>query len=164
MLPICLSLGSQFERLKDLNSSIKAFVFEGCAEFNQSLIEVIGVLVGSVIDKDNSLTLSSLNGLDVSLDLVHRNLIGLLDAVPDAEIVPVLRNDDIGIWNPVDEFAVVQKRLLLLFLDVVEMELSPLVSEQKLVTTWVELKIVDFAVMVDGCLDLVESQVLDTDG
>lgn len=164
MLPVCLSLGSQLKRLEDLNSSVEAFVFEGSAEFNEGFIEVIGILVGTIVNKDDSLALGSLNGFNVSLNLVHGNLIGLLNTVPNAEIVSVLSDNNVGVWNPVDELAVVQKSLLLLFLDVVEMKLSPLVSEQELVTTWVELEIVDFAVMVDGCLDLVETQVLDTDG
>ena len=164
MLPVCLSLGSQLKRLEDLNSSVEAFVFEGSAELNEGFIEVIGILVGTIVNKDDSLTLGSLDGFNVSLNLVHGNLIGLLNTVPNAEIVSVLSDNNVGVWNPVDELAVVQKSLLLLFLDVVEMKLSPLVSEQELVTTWVQLEIVDFAVVVDGCLDLVETQVLDTDG
>lgn len=164
MLPICLRLGSQLKWFEDLNGPIEAFVFEGCAKFNQGFIEVIGILISTIINKYDGLTFSSLNRFNVSLNLVHGNLIGLLNTVPNAEVVSVLSNDNVGVWNPVDEFAVVQKSLLLLFFDVVEMELSPLVSEQELVSTWVELKIVDFAVMVNGCLDLVEIQVLDTDG
>jgi hypothetical protein len=44
------------------------------------------------------------------------------------------------------------------------MELSPLVSKQKFVATWIQLKVVNLAVMGNSGLDLVESQVLDADG
>ena len=44
------------------------------------------------------------------------------------------------------------------------MKLSHLVSEQEFVSTLVQLEIVDLTIIVDGCLDLVEIQVLDKDG
>ena len=47
--------------------------------------------------------------------------------------------------------------------NVVEMELSSLVTEQKLVTTWVQLKVVYLVVMSYGGLDLIESEVLNAD-
>lgn len=53
--------------------------------------------------------------------------------------------------------------MLLLLLNVVEMELSSLVSEQKLVASWIQLKVVYLAIVVDSGLDLVESKVLDAD-
>jgi len=44
------------------------------------------------------------------------------------------------------------------------MELLSLVLEQKFATTGVELKIVNLGVMVDRCLDLIVSEILDADG
>lgn len=44
------------------------------------------------------------------------------------------------------------------------MKLSSLVSEKELVASWIELKVIDFAVMVDCGLNLVKSEVLDADG
>ena len=51
-----------------------------------------------------------------------------------------------------------------LLLDVVEKELLPLVLEEKLVATWVELEVVDLAIVIDSGEDLVVSEVLDADG
>ena len=53
--------------------------------------------------------------------------------------------------------------LLSLFFNVIQVELLSLISEKKLVASWVELKVVDLAVVVDCGLDLVEPQVLDAD-
>jgi len=163
-LPVGFRLWGQFERLEDLNCSTKAVVLEGSAELDESLIEVVSDSVGSVINQDLGLAFTPLNGFDITLDLVHGDLVGLLDAVPDAEVVPVLSNDDVGVWNPADELAVVEEGLLLLLLDVVEVQLSSLVSEKELAASWVELKVVNLAVVVHSGLNLVESQVLDADG
>ena len=43
------------------------------------------------------------------------------------------------------------------------MQLSPLVPEEELAAAWVQLQVVDLAVVVHRGLDLVESQVLDAD-
>ena len=106
----------------------------------------------------------SLDALDVTLDLIHGDLVGLVDGVPDTEIGSVLCDNDVRVGNPRDELAVVQETLLALILDVVDVELFPLVTEEELVATWVELKVVDFGVMLDGGLNLVNTQVLDADG
>jgi len=44
------------------------------------------------------------------------------------------------------------------------MQLSPFVSEQELAASWIELEVVDLAVVVHGGLDLVEPEILDADG
>ena len=51
-----------------------------------------------------------------------------------------------------------------MLLQVVKMELSSLISEEKLVATWVELKVVDLAVMthLDDLVGVLE--VLDANG
>jgi len=74
-----------------------------------------------------------------------------------------LSDDDVGAGYPADILAVVEKSLLLLLLDVVEVQLPSLVPEEQFVASWVELKVVDLAVVVDCGLDLVEPQVLDAD-
>ena len=74
-----------------------------------------------------------------------------------------MSDDDVGAGYPADILAVVEKSLLLLLLDIVEVQLPSLVPEEQFVASWVELKVVDLAVVVDGGLDLVESQVLDAD-
>jgi hypothetical protein len=49
-----------------------------------------------------------------------------------------LCNYNIRVWDPRDKLAVVEKTLLGLFFDVVQVQLLPLVAEQELVATWVE--------------------------
>ena len=70
---------------------------------------------------------------------------------------------NIRVWHPVDELAVVEQALLCLLLDAVQVELLPLVSEEELGATWVQLKVVDLRVVGDCALHLSLTQVLDTD-
>ena len=160
-LPVGLSLWGKLEWLEDLNGSSQSIVLKSSSKLDECLIKIISYGVGSVINKDLSLAFISLNRFDISLDLVHGHLVSFINAVPDAEIVPVLGNNDVTVWHPADELAVVEESLLLLFLDVVQVKLSSLVTEQKLVASWVQLKIVDLAVVGHGGLNLVESQILD---
>ena len=162
-LPVGLSLWGELEWLEDLNSSGQSIVLKSSSKLDQCLIKIISYCVGSIIDKDFSLPFISLNGFNISLNLVHGHLVSLINAVPDAEIVPVLGNNNVTVWHPADELAVVEQSLLLLFLDVVQVKLSSLVTEQKLVASWIQLKIVDLTVVSHGGLNLVESQILYAD-
>ena len=162
-LPVGFCLWSELEGLKDFDCSVKALVLESGTELDEGLIQVVADSVLSVLNKDLSLALRSLDGIDITLDLVHGDLVGLFDTVPHTEVVSVLSNNHIGVWDPADILAVIEQSLLLLLLDVVEMQLSPLVSEQQLVASWVQLEVVDLAVVIDGRLDLVVSEVLDAD-
>ena len=82
-------------RFEYLNSSVDSFVFKGSAKFNEVFIEVKGILVGTIVNKEYSLTLSSLNYFNVSLNLVHGNLIGFLNTVPNAQIVSILSDNNV---------------------------------------------------------------------
>jgi len=108
--------------------------------------------------------LLAVDALDVTLNLVHSDLIRLLNRVPNTEVASVLGHNDIGVRHPAHILTVVQKGLLLLFLNVEQVKLLSLVLEQELAATWVQFEVVDLGVMVDGSLDLVVSQVLDADG
>lgn len=72
-------------------------------------------------------------------------------------------NHNIRVGHPVYELAVIEKALLRLLLDTVEVELLPLVAEEELGATWVELKVVDLRVVGDCALHLSLTQVLHTD-
>jgi hypothetical protein len=75
--------------------------------------------------------------------LVHSNLIWLLDAVPDAKVATVLGNYHVRVWHPGYELAVIQQSRFSLLFDVVQVELSSLIPEQKFGTSGVKLEVVD---------------------
>ena len=91
------------------------------------------------VDDDLGLALGSLDALDVAFDLVHGDFVGLVNRVPDTQVVAVLGHNDVRVGHPAHILAVVEKGLLLLLFDVIEVELSTLVSEEELVTTWIQL-------------------------
>jgi hypothetical protein len=90
-----------------------------------------------------------LDALDISFNFIHSNLIGLIDGVPNTEIVAILSDNDVRVGDPADILAVVEQGLLFLFLDIVQVKLTALIPKEQLVATWVELKIVNLAVMRD---------------
>ena len=149
-----------------MNRTLKPIIFQRRAKLNESGIECVRNGGGSILNQDFGLTLGALNSLDITFDLVHSDLICLFNAVPDAQITTVLSHNYVRVRNPVDEFAVVQQRLLALLLDVIEMQLATLVSEKKLGASWVELKVVNLAIVIDRRLQLVvlELQIQDADG
>jgi len=102
--------------------------------------------------------------LNIALNGVHSNLIGFLNRVPNAEVLSVLSDNNIGVGYPGDVFTVVQEGLLLLLLDIVQVELLALVSEEQLGATGVQLKVVDLGVVRNRGLDHVLGQVIDADG
>lgn len=63
---------------------------------------------------------------------MHSDLIGFVNGVPNTDIRSVLGYHYITARNPVNVFAVVKQSSFLLFLQVVKMELSSLVSEEEL--------------------------------
>lgn len=142
-LPVGLSLWGQVELLENIDSRVKTSVLEGGAELNQALIELVRDGVVAIIDENFSLVLGTLDALNITLDLIHGDLIGLLDRVPHTEVRTVLGNNDIGIWDPVDELAVVEQALLGLLLNTVEVELLALVAEEELRATGVQLEVVN---------------------
>jgi hypothetical protein len=80
-----------------------------------------------------------LDAFDISFNLVHRDLIGFFNRVPNTQVCAVLRNDDIRVWHPADKLAVVEKTLFLLLLKVVHIKLLAFVAEEQLTATWVQL-------------------------
>jgi hypothetical protein len=134
-----------------LDSFLKSLILKSSSEFDQGLSKLVRDGVLALIDYDLSLALSPLDTLNVTFDLIHGDLVGLIYGVPDTEVVTVLSDNDIRVGNPADILAVVEQGLLLLLLDVVEMKLAALVSEEKLGATWVELEIVDLAIMRNVC-------------
>jgi hypothetical protein len=147
-----------------LDSFLKSLVLKSSSEFDQGLSQLVRYGVLTLIDYDLSLALSPLNALNVTFDLIHGDLVGLINGVPDAEVVTVLSDNDIRVGDPAHILAVVQQGLLLLLLDVVEMKLAALVSEEKLGATWVELEVVYLAIMRDVCQHRVGPQVLNAEG
>lgn len=104
-----------------------------------------------------------MDALDITFDLVHSNLIRLLDGIPDAQIRSVLCDDNIRVGHPIYELAVVEQALLRLFLDAVKIELLALVTEEELGATRVELKVINLGVVADISLNLPSAEVLDAD-
>jgi hypothetical protein len=94
-LPVSLRLWSKLEWLENLDSSLQSIVLKSSSKLNKSLIKIVSHSVGSIIHQDLCLAFSSLDGFNISLDLVHGDLVSLLNTVPDAEIVPVLSHNDI---------------------------------------------------------------------
>lgn len=141
-LPVCLDLRGHVEGLQNLHCLLKSLVLKGRTELNQCLLKLIRVGVCASVNDDLGLTLSSLNAFNITLDLIHGNFIRLIDGVPNAQVVAVLGNDNIGVGNPAYILAVVKKSLLLLLLDVVKVELSTLVSEQQLGAAGVQLQVI----------------------
>jgi hypothetical protein len=109
-LPVGLSLWSQLQGLKDIDSGIQTVVFEGCAKCNKSLVKLVGNGGVALVDHDFSSVglLVSADAVNVTLDLVHGYLIRFLDRVPNAKVLPVLGHDHIRIRDPLDELAVVE--------------------------------------------------------
>jgi hypothetical protein len=163
-LPVGLDFRSHIERLEDLDSFLKSLILQGSSEFDQGLSQLVRDGVLALIDDDLCLPLGPLDALDVTLHLIHGDLVGLVDGVPDTEVVAVLSDDDIGVGYPAHILAVVEQGLLLLLLDVVEMQLAALVSEEKLGAAWVQLEVVDLAIMRDVGQHRVGPQVLDAEG
>jgi len=160
-LPVCLNFRGHIERFKDLNSLFQTLVFKSSSEFNQGLSQLIRDSVLAEIHNHLSLSFCPLDALDVALDLVHGYLIRLIDRVPNAEVITILGDNHIGVWDPANILAIVQEGLLLLLFDIVEVKLAALVSEEKLGAAWVQLKIVNLAIMGDVGQHGVGSQVLD---
>ena len=161
--PIGLGLWSQVELLQNVNSCVEASVLEGSSKLNETFIKFVRDRVVTVIDKNFSLVLSALDALDITFDLVHSNLIRLLDGIPDAQIRSVLGDDNIRVGHPIYELAVVEQALLGLFLDAVKIELLALVTEEELGATRVELEVIDLGVVADISLNLPSAEVLDAD-
>jgi len=49
-LPVCLRLGRQLKRLKDLYSAVEALVLKGSSELDQRFIQVVRDRVGAIVD------------------------------------------------------------------------------------------------------------------
>jgi len=49
-LPVCLCLGRQLKRLKDLYSAVEALVLKGSSELDQRFIQVVRDRVGAIVD------------------------------------------------------------------------------------------------------------------
>mmetsp|Transcript_19212 Transcript_19212/g.26023 ORF Transcript_19212/g.26023 Transcript_19212/m.26023 type:complete len:287 (-) Transcript_19212:1348-2208(-) len=162
-LPVGLSLRSQVELLQDVDSGVETAVLEGSAKLNEALIEFVRDGVATIVDENLGLVLGALDALDVTLDLVHGDLVWLLDRVPDAEVGAVLGNDDVGVRHPADELAVVEQALFGLLLNAVKVQLLALVSEEQLCATGVQLEVVNLGVVADVGLNLARAQVLDAD-
>lgn len=98
---------------------------------------------------------------NITFNVVHGLLVRLFDAVPDAEILSVLCNHDIRVWNPRHVLAVVEQRLFLLLFDVVQVELLALVTEQELGAARVQLQVVNLGIVWDRSLDHVLGEIVD---
>jgi hypothetical protein len=142
-LPVGFDLGGHLQGLQDLDRFVQALVLKGGTELDQGLPQFVRDGVLALVDDDLGLALGSLNALHVTLNLIHSYLVGFIDAVPDAEIVAVLSDNDVGIRDPADVLAVVEQGLLLLLLDVVQVKLAALVAEKKLRAAGVQLQVVD---------------------
>ena len=65
-----------YEAAGMLDGAAKAVVLESGAELDEGRVKGVGHRVGAVLDHDLGLALRALDGLDVSLDREHRNLVG----------------------------------------------------------------------------------------
>ena len=94
-LPVGLDFRSHIERLEDLDSFLKSLILQGSSEFDQGLSQLVRDGVLALIDDDLCLPLGPLDALDVTLHLIHGDLVGLVNRVPHAEVVAVLCDDDV---------------------------------------------------------------------
>lgn len=115
----------------------------------------------ALIHNDLRLARGSLDLFDVALDGVQRHLIGVLDGVPYTQIVTILRHDHLTIRHPLSVVAVRQQRVLLGGSDVVQVELSPLVSEEQFIRMSIQLQEIDLGIMSDGADYRAMIQILD---
>mmetsp|Transcript_7031 Transcript_7031/g.17078 ORF Transcript_7031/g.17078 Transcript_7031/m.17078 type:complete len:367 (-) Transcript_7031:1538-2638(-) len=157
--PQGLRLGRQGQLTQQHHSLSEESPFNASAERDECLVEFVLLLPRAVVNQHNRPTFGPLDVFYVALDLSHGHPVGLLYRIPDAEVLSVLRDDDIAVGHPLDVVAVVEEGGAALLLQRVQVQLTAVVAEQQPITSGVEFQPVDATVVVDSGQRLAIRQI-----
>ena len=113
-VPIGLCFVGEFRIVKNEGGLLMVFGLESKPKLDERLIEVIGgdCVSTAIRYKDFCFSVFSLNGFDISFDVIDGHFFGIIDGVPNIEVLPVLGNDNFAQRNPLSEGAIGQKGVL----------------------------------------------------
>ena len=148
--PHGLRLRGELQALQDGHGAVQVAVLDGGAEADEALVQDVRRRVDALVHDDLRLAVAALDLVHVALDLVDGHLVRRRDVVPHAQVVAVLRHNDVGARHPLHVVAVAEQRRARLLGDVEKVQAAALVAEQHQIGAAVELQPVDLGVVVDG--------------
>eukprot|EP00951_Prasinocladus_malaysianus_P002968 scaffold21211_cov40-Prasinocladus_malaysianus.AAC.1 len=132
---------------QSLTIRVPKLVFYKHAKLDEGLVEGVADVVDALVHHDLCAALNALDVLDLALDGEHRLVVGVVDAVPHAEVASVLSHHDVAGGHPLHIGAILL-----------------LVPEEQVGCAGVELQPVDPRVVVDGGQGDARHEVDDPDG
>mmetsp|Transcript_18210 Transcript_18210/g.45957 ORF Transcript_18210/g.45957 Transcript_18210/m.45957 type:complete len:651 (-) Transcript_18210:1778-3730(-) len=101
-VPHRLRLGRELELLEQRHGALVLLVVDRGAKLNQRLVQAVGDGVDALIDDDLGAATRPLNVLNIALDLKDGDPLRRVNRVPNTQVVPVLRNNDVRGRDPLD--------------------------------------------------------------
>mmetsp|Transcript_105783 Transcript_105783/g.297470 ORF Transcript_105783/g.297470 Transcript_105783/m.297470 type:complete len:669 (+) Transcript_105783:2052-4058(+) len=163
--PHGLSFRRERQFLEKVNRLCILVPLETRTERDQAFVEFILDHIDALIHDDTCPAVRTLDVIDVPLNLVQRHAIGSVDRIPNAQLAPVLSDDDVTVGHPLNVVAKIQERDPGLLLDVVQTELPALVAEKESISAiGVQFEPIDTRVMGDGGQVLPVAQIANPNG
>mmetsp|Transcript_90215 Transcript_90215/g.197610 ORF Transcript_90215/g.197610 Transcript_90215/m.197610 type:complete len:220 (-) Transcript_90215:635-1294(-) len=162
-LPHRFCLRSERKLLEQVDGFCELLAFEAGVEGNEPFIELVLHHINSLVHNNARASARAFDVLDVSLDLVQGHAIWGVDRVPDAKVPSVLRHHDVAVWHPLHIVAVVEQGHAHLLVNIIEVQLTPLVAEEQLVCAiGIQLQPIDARIVLDGSESLIGDQIADS--
>mmetsp|Transcript_15916 Transcript_15916/g.37995 ORF Transcript_15916/g.37995 Transcript_15916/m.37995 type:complete len:208 (-) Transcript_15916:510-1133(-) len=150
-LPHRLRLRRVLQLLEERNGALVVLAVDAHPELDQRLVKPVRDRVDPLVDNDLRAPAGPLDVLHVALDLEDGDTLWRVDRVPHAQVVPVLRDDDVRVGDPLHVARVVEQGRARLRRDVEQVQVAPLVAEQQLRGRRIELEPVNLGVVGDCC-------------